>query len=781
MPFRKRSYWLAVAALAYVCLSALPDAPRPTIPVVAAALLAAWLGEVWRRSARLARRRSGALPSPESERRSHAGAIAAIRAGHFGAALWVSALLGAEGRPAYDAVLNMGAGIVAVSALLALARLPTEGGLLAPASSVRSLDAAAFAGLLWGIAVALPSTVALFSGGGFPDPLAIDYATTTAALGSLMVLVAAAVRLRFLRRFEMGAADRTAGAVALATTALVVAIPVAIADIAPPDRVLPAAVIAGSLACLWASTTHEPTTVSAALRGVLAIMILGVPVSLFAAIAARAFPAHAAPIALAGAAVAIGAGLVARDVARPLGPEQSRWLTAIEAASRAALQPDPDAAIRAALEALRLDSQDPSARAELFRNAPEEVLYVDVAGYLHVEKARAPERLYELAMAEPERTLRTEVLRAMQVRRPEVRPLLAWFESRRAFSATIVVDEDGPLGFLLLPRGARKRPMALEEARAVCRLSDRISALLAVSSALARSRGRELAAAHHARETETERARLEQIVQASAGRHRAYAELVARPVLVTSYSPAARFAVDELERRGKTDEPLVLVAPPGVDPSPWAAVAHLSSPGSGGPLVLVDAATATAHDESLWTDAVRSPIRLADGGTLLVLDAAALPHAAQDHLARAIAHRDTSSSIPRARVMVSLRARVPNLVASGRLTRSLGSALGEAHVDLPALSSRTEDLRALALERLSAAGMRARNQPLGIDASALSLLVEHRWPGNDLELRDVLVRAAEVARGPVVTARDLADIGFRADPASDAARPPRSGLQSSAS
>ena len=47
------------------------------------------------------------------------------------------------------------------------------------------------------------------------------------------------------------------------------------------------------------------------------------------------------------------------------------------------------------------------------------------------------------------------------------RPLLAWFEARCAFSATVIVDNEGPLGFILLPAGNRTSPMTLEEARGV--------------------------------------------------------------------------------------------------------------------------------------------------------------------------------------------------------------------------------------------------------------------------------------------------------------------------
>ncbi len=61
---------------------------------------------------------------------------------------------------------------------------------------------------------------------------------------------------------------------------------------------------------------------------------------------------------------------------------------------------------------------------------------------------------------------------------------------------------------------------------------------------------------------------------------------------------------------------------------------------------------------------------------------------------------------------------------------------------LPTLVERPEDLRALSLEALARAGLEKDGRPLGLDTSALRLLSDHDWPGNDRELEDVLSRAA---------------------------------------
>jgi transcriptional regulator of acetoin/glycerol metabolism len=497
-------------------------------------------------------------------------------------------------------------------------------------------------------------------------------------------------------------------------------------------------------------------------------MMLGAPTTLAAGLIARGAPEHRGAIVLGACAVSILVGLIARAVARPLGPEQSRWLDAIEAASRGALQPEPDTAIRATLEALSRASPRPGTKPELWRADPPEVLSVDIAGYLHVEKGEAPERLYELGMAEPERTLRAEVLESLEVRRPEVRPLIAWFETRRAFSATLILDEDGPSGFILMPRGNRTLAMTLEEARAVRLLADRISALFSVSSALARSRQRELNAESRAAVADDERQRLAHIIALESGRNRARAEPLAERVVSTCYGPAARFALSEVERLGRLGAPITLRVPLGTDPTGWAAIAHLASPRATGPFVVVHGADPAEHVLARWEDPERSPVHLADGGTLVVTDVAALPADVVEHLARAFARASRTpapSTVARAQIIVSINAPLEELTASGRVSQSLAQCLGDTAVTVPRLADRPEDLHALIVAGIARAGLFTRNEPLGVDPMALRALLEHTWPGNEAELDAVLLRAAQVARGERIDAADLDAIAFRSEPA----------------
>ncbi len=458
-------------------------------------------------------------------------------------------------------------------------------------------------------------------------------------------------------------------------------------------------------------------------------------------------------------------GLAAPLLARPLGPARSRWLEAIHQANEAALHPDPDLALRDALATVRSLLPGDSASPALFQVSPPEMLTIDRAGYIHTQEAEAPTLLYEIAEGEPERTVRTAVLRSLEVRRPALRPLVQWLDARGLISVTLVRDEDGPVGLLGLPRGKRRAPMNLEEVQAVRVLADRAGAVLGVSSALARSRAREMGLRQQTEQRGDEIDRLKFILSKEGGRLRANAERLAHPLQSKVYSPAATMALEQARRLGALGVPVTLFTPPGVDPVPWGAVAHLASARATRPLVVVRGTDAAEQELDRWRDRDASPLSIADGGTLLVVDVPALPKTVQEFIAASLAERvDPSGNASPLDVSltVSVPATVDALVAGGRLSSVLADWLGDRALSLPSLAARAEDLRALVLDQLATIGARMKGHPLGIDDRALAHLMEHQWPGNDVELADVLLRASLLAQSSRVTQQDLESSGFSA-------------------
>jgi transcriptional regulator with AAA-type ATPase domain len=748
-------------AILYVCFAALGATGGALHTYFMLVVLPLAVVFVWRKT----------RPAPEGDDPIVAGARVATRACLWGATLWVAARSGPPGRASFDVAANLGTGTAAVAALVALARIPGLPGLLVPHPATRALDAAAFAAFAWGIAIAIPATDALAPAGFVSiDPLAIDYATTTASAAGLLVLAAACVRLLQLRRLELGVGERARAALALSLAALLFVVPASLFGVTAPDRLLPFGLIIASIGCLWAATAANPARIARALRASVAVGMLGAPLALATALLAREWPAQAGLFVLLASLSGVFVGLVARAVARPLGPEQSRWLEAIEAATERALVPEPDAALRAALEALGRALARPVARPVLYRTDPAEAVSVDVAGYLHVDRGAAPEGCYELALGEPELTLRAEVLQALEVRRPDVRGLLEWMRDVGAFSATRLDTPEGPIGLLVLPRGSRTAPLTLEEARSLRGLAERLTAVLSLASALARSRQREAELREELNQRGAEIVRLEQVALLSNDRHSRIADRLAQRVSRASYSPAVRVALDRAAQLASRASRVALIAPFGTDVLGWAAIMHRASSRSGGPLVWVEGASGREHDVELWADAQRSPLALAEGGSLVLLDAGALPLPLQDRIAVELgerARRAESSAIPAAGLVLGVHEQPEALVAAQRLSRSLERLVAQNLLELPRLADRAEDLRAIVLDELAKLGMRLRGRPLGIDAPALRALAEHAFPGNELELEHLLGRAAAAASGEVVTLADLHALGFEVEPFED--------------
>jgi hypothetical protein len=754
MFWRTRSFWLAAGAVAYVAFAALQslEAGLASPPPLARALallallgLPVLLALIW----------SITAPPTRGEDRVDPGARHAARAAATGIAMLLAARTGVGG-PAFLALASAGTGLCSIASLVALARITSFGGLMTPPPSARRLEAAAVGALLWTVAVALPAARALA-----PEryaevsPLLIEYASTVASLASLGLGIAVALRLRQTRRLELGVAERASAALLLGLAALIIGVLASIVEVSTPERLLPivTAAAAGSMAA--SAVTQEATTLSRALRITLSVAALATPVALVAVALTQADLRRAGAVAFLACAFSAGAGLLAPRLSRWLAPEGSRWLEALDAATKAAMNPEPDAALEAALLTLRGAAGRRAAEiggAALYRISPAEMVTVDRAGFAHTEAAPLPELLVPLCNDEPEQILRVDVARAVQVRRPELRPIVAWLDQREIAAVALVQDELSPVGVLVMPRGTRKAPMTLEEVRGLRALADRLGAVIGVSAALSRSRGRELASRGNVEELVEELAQLKAVMARDEGRLLAVATMLERPARLASYSPAARAAQQQIERLASADRPVTLLTAPGVDAVAWAALAHLASPRRLGPLTLVDGASAEEHELERWRHPLASPLRAASAGSLVLLDAHALPTEVQSYIGAALG--DDCGLI------VTLPSTVDAVVAAGRMSERLADRLGDRAVALPTLASRSEDLRTLALEYLGRIGVRLQSRPLGLSPQALAALLEHGWPGNDAELHATLLRAALVAEGEVIGTRELERIGF---------------------
>jgi hypothetical protein len=681
-----------------------------------------------------------------------------VRASGWGTAVAVAALSAhSEDRTLY-ALGALGAFVCTAVACLAVARIPADVG-MAQGRKLSPVLLVAASGAAWWWAIAARYVAPLNPWGTTGPGLA-----AWAALGvSAAALVGTVAWTRRVRRLELAVVERVEAMRALlASLALATAVVAVIAPSGGEGAARLGLVVAAGAICAAASH-DDAVTVGRVVRRAIALTLVGGSVALLGTVAAEGSGSTwTTTLATALAVLFVGSRVAVLE--RPLRPAGGAWLDAFDRAGEETLRPDPEEAVRATLLALRSPTGLEAPSPELWTFHPTRVSTVDAAGYLHDVDADVPESLLLLAAAEPEATLRADLVDEMQVRRPDLRPLARWMSGRGAMLATVVASDGETEGILVLPQGGRPEPITLEEARAVKRVADRIARACEQRAARARMLDRVRDANRRAEEAEEKALYFAHERTLDRRRDALAATRLARPATVGVYSAASRAALEALERRTTAGASIAVVAPSGVDPIPYIARAHLSGARREGPLVLVDATMAREHDVERWRNADVSPLALANRGLLVLLDGAALPADVQDTIARSLAERRAPWERPDA-LDVELAitgTTVPSLlVGQGRLGDALALRLADAlvaPVALPRLSERAEDLRSIVTDRLAREGLRVLGRPIGIEQAAFARLVDYDFPGEDAELAAIVLRLVSVcasAGREVVRAGDV--------------------------
>lgn len=583
-----------------------------------------------------------------------------------------------------------------------------------------------------------------------------------------------------MRRLELSVVPRALTAAGVSAAGLVLAIALSFSRNLWPDAAI--AIAASITSAIVVRICRERNALALAKYGrrMLTLVVFGGPVAALAAISALGRYSDASGTALVLTVIALGVGALAKKLEEPFLPVKGTLLTALAEARDAAREREARAAMAHAMLKLReacAVGLGPSAAPspELWLLHPTRVLTVNSAGYLQERSGELPEGIFDVALGETHATLRTSVLKALEVRRADLRPYLSWLDQRSAIFATVVAESNDPDGLIVVPAGTRVLELTLEEAAAAKRLADAFVAVSQSESAKVRHLQRERDLKDTLEKTEDDVERLQHQLSLDAERNALATTRLARPATVGIYSAASRMAYEALERRVQQDAPTVLVARAGTDPVPFLARAHLSGPRKHGPFVVVDATSSREHDLERWTDERTSPLGLADRGALMLVDGAALPRDVQILVARAVVERRapweraTPLDITLA---ISATSPLAPLVEAGRLSPELAARFEEVEeIVLPGLRDRAEDLRSIVADRLAREGLRVNGRPTGIDMAAFSLLVEYDFEAEDAELASIVTKLVARAKDDVVRAADVRALGLTlAEAANEAAR-----------
>jgi transcriptional regulator with GAF, ATPase, and Fis domain len=205
-----------------------------------------------------------------------------------------------------------------------------------------------------------------------------------------------------------------------------------------------------------------------------------------------------------------------------------------------------------------------------------------------------------------------------------------------------------------------------------------------------------------------------------------------------------------------TDATVLVTGETGTGKELVAEALHEHSPRRGKPFVVLDCGAIPAnlmesetfgHERGAFTGATAAhagAFERAEGGTLFLDEIGELPLEMQPKLLRALERKEVrrvgGSKVLRVniRVVAATNRDLAVEVNKGRFREDLFYRLAVAHVAVPPLRERREDLPLL-VEHILAQLPEGRERAPGPET--LELMKRHEWPGNVRELRNVLERA----------------------------------------
>ncbi len=238
-------------------------------------------------------------------------------------------------------------------------------------------------------------------------------------------------------------------------------------------------------------------------------------------------------------------------------------------------------------------------------------------------------------------------------------------------------------------------------------------------------------------------------------------------------SPLMLALFESLPALAATDIGVLILGETGTGKGLVAKALHNSSPRRDAPFIKVNCAALPAnlleselfgYRKGAFTDARKDKpgmFELAHAGTLFLDEIGEMDMGLQAKLLQAIEDKEfyplgaTRPVKVDSRIIASTNRNLADHVKQGLFRADLYYRLQVAQIDLPPLRERLEDIPLLTEQFLKELHFTGGHRCRELSRSAMRLVMEHDFPGNVRELRNILEYAAILQQGERITAQDL--------------------------
>ncbi len=225
--------------------------------------------------------------------------------------------------------------------------------------------------------------------------------------------------------------------------------------------------------------------------------------------------------------------------------------------------------------------------------------------------------------------------------------------------------------------------------------------------------------------------------------------------LMVGESPSISEIKSFVKKAAATDSNVLITGETGTGKELVAELIHTNSSRAGRPLICLNCAaipdTLTeselfGYERGAFTGAYATyegKLKQADGGTVLLDEIGDMSLSAQAKLLRLLDKKTIQRVGGRRPVTIDLRViaatnqDLEGLMAAGKFRRDLYYRLNVAHISLPPLRARREDIPLLLRHFISELNARLAKQVRGISPELVERLLQYDWPGNIRELRNM--------------------------------------------